>query len=478
MKNNQQNNPILIVLLVGVLACMMSCTTDTALFESLSAEHSGVTFNNEILETETLNILDYEYMYNGGGIGLGDFNNDEKLDFVATGNLVANKIYINDGSMQFTDVSDAAQISQLNRWSHGVAVVDINADGYEDIYICNSKSEDPAERQNELYINQGVDADGVLTFKEMGAAYGLADDSYSINSAFFDYDNDGDLDVFIIVNEMGNTRNPGRYNNKVTGDFQRVDRLYRNDYNVSLGHPVFTEVSQESGIVHPGFSLGVNINDINRDGYKDIYITNDFLSDDLLYVNNGDGTFTDQSRTYLKHSSYSAMGNDVIDINNDGYDDIIALDMFPEDNYRQKRLLGPTNYTFYLNNEKFNYSYQFARNTLQLNPGIAGEQDTFSFQDIGSMAGMSATDWSWTPLVADFDHDGYRDLIITNGFPKDVTDRDYTDYRADAFAFALLCLKYLEPTHFSCPINMLSTHSKVPRYQAFETGVEYFTILE
>jgi hypothetical protein len=235
---------------------------------------------------------------------------------------------------------------------------------------------------------------------------------------------------------MGNTRNPGRYNNKVTGDFQRVDRLYRNDYNASLGHPVFTEVSQKSGIVHPGFSLGVNINDINRDGYKDIYITNDFLSDDLLYVNNGDGTFTDQSRTYLKHSSYSAMGNDVIDINNDGYDDIIALDMFPEDNYRQKRLLGPTNYTFYLNNEKFNYSYQFARNTLQLNPGIAGKQDTFSFQDIGSMAGMSATDWSWTPLVADFDHDGYRDLIITNGFPKDVTDRDYTDYRADAFAFA------------------------------------------
>jgi hypothetical protein len=165
MKNNQQNNSILIVLIVGVLACMMSCTTDTALFESLSAEHTGVTFNNEIIETETLNILDYEYMYNGGGIGLGDFNNDEKLDFVATGNLVANKIYINDGSMQFTDVSDAAQISQLNRWSHGVAVVDINADGYDDVYICNSKSEDPAERQNELYINQGVDSSSSMKWE-------------------------------------------------------------------------------------------------------------------------------------------------------------------------------------------------------------------------------------------------------------------------------------------------------------------------
>ncbi len=425
------------VVLGAVVLSMLGCNNRPTVFKEILSTHSGVQFNNELIESDTLNILDYEYMYNGGGVGIGDFNNDDLLDIVFTGNLVSNELYINKGNFQFENISHNVGFNQENLWSHGVSIVDINNDGWDDIYISNSKSENAENRKNKLYINLG-EVDGAIKFKESSEAYGLADDSYTLNSAFFDYDNDGDLDVIMIVNEMGNTRNPGKYNNKqVQKTYQRVDRLYRNDFDETKGHPVFTDVSDEAGIIFPGFSLGVNINDINKDGYKDIYITNDFLSDDLMYINQGDGTFMNQAEQYLKHSSYSAMGNDVVDINNDGYDDIIAVDMLPEDNYRQKRILGPTNYNFYLNNDKFGYSYQFVRNTLQLNPGIEPSNvDIFKFQDVALQSGISATDWSWTPLVADYDLDGLRDIIITNGFPKDVTDRDYTDYKADAFAFA------------------------------------------
>lgn len=420
-----------------LLASLASCSEEATLFREIPSEHSKVDFNNLLTESDSLNILDYEYMYNGGGVGIADFNNDGLQDIVFTGNLVSNRLYLNQGDFRFKDVSELIGADQHNLWSHGVSIVDINNDGWEDIYICNSKSERSENRKNKLYINQGV-VNGELKFEESSQAYGLDDDSYTLNSAFFDYDNDGDLDVIMIINEMGNTRNPGQYNSRQgKKSYQRVDRLYRNDFDKTKGHAVFTDVSDEAGIVYPGFSLGININDINRDGYKDIFITNDFLSDDLLYINQGDGTFVNQAQAYFKHTSYSAMGNDVIDINNDGYDDIIAVDMLPEDNYRQKRLFGPTNYNFYLNNEKYGYSYQFVRNTVQLNPGIeANSIDTLKFQDIALQSGMSATDWSWTPLVADYDLDGLRDLIITNGFPKDVTDRDYTDYKADTYAFA------------------------------------------
>jgi ASPIC and UnbV./FG-GAP repeat. len=213
-----------------------------------------------------------------------------------------------------------------------------------------------------------------------------------------------------------------------------VDRLYKNQF-VETGQLSFIDVSAQSSITYPGFSLGVNITDLNKDGWKDIYISNDFLSDDLIYINNQDGSFVESSKKLLKHSSFSAMGNDVVDLNNDGFDDILALDMLPEGNYRQKRLLGESNYNVYLNNERFGYSYQFVRNTLQRNNGIEGDF-TPQYSDVSLHAGISATDWSWTPLVADFNHDGLRDVIITNGFPRDVTDHDFIDYKADAAGYA------------------------------------------
>ena len=414
---------------------MLSCQQNETLFSLIEPGHSGVHFSNRIIESDSLNILEYEYIYNGGGVGLGDFNNDGLDDIFLAGNIVANELYINKGDFQFQDISAVSGIQIYDRWSSGVAVLDINNDGWQDIYVCNTTSKVPDQRKNSLFVNQGLNEEGVPTFKDLAAEYGLDDNSYSVNSAFFDYDQDGDLDVIIIVNEMGDTRYHSQYRDPGTRDYyQRVDHLYEQT-KLENGQPFFVDVSEKAGITLPGFSLGVNINDINQDGWKDIYISNDFLSDDLIYVNQKNGTFKEVAQQLLKHTSHSAMGNDVVDINNDGLDDILALDMLPEDNYRQKRLLGETNYNSYLNNERFGYSYQYVRNTLQLNNGFSDSLNT-QFSEIALYSGISATDWSWTPLVADFDNDGFRDVIITNGFPRDVTDHDFIDFKADAFTYA------------------------------------------
>lgn len=418
---------------------LFSCTDDrSALFSLISAEQSGVIFNNRITVNDSLNILDYEYLYNGGGVGVGDFNNDGFDDLFFSGNMVDNALYLNEGDFTFTDISDVAGIRSSGQWSSGVAVVDINADGLMDIYVCNNTKANSELRNNNLFINQGSNDSGIPIFIDQASEYGLADNSYSVNSAFFDFDNDGDLDVIIIINEMQETRFPGRYEKKKKRKetYQRVDRLYENKFNEEKGHAEFVDISEQAGITVAGFSLGVNISDINQDGWQDIYITNDFLSNDLFYINQQDGTFKDEAKKYFKHTSHSAMGNDVADINNDGLSDIIALDMLPEDNYRQKKLLGPNNYTFYINNEKFAYTYQYVRNTLQLNQGVIGKNEEPLFSEISLLAGVSATDWSWTPLVADFNNDGLKDIIVTNGFPKDVTDHDFVDYKADAARFA------------------------------------------
>ncbi len=418
-----------------ICALVSACRPDSTLFALIDPAQSNVHFSNHITETDTFNILFYEYMYNGAGIGMGDFNNDGLEDLFVGGNLVDNALYLNKGDFEFEDVSAEAGIQSKGYWASGIAVVDINADGWQDIYVCNTTNKKEYWRTNQLYINQGLNEKGIPTFKDQAEEYGLADNSYSVNAAFFDYDNDHDLDVIIIVNEMGDTRYHSQFRDPNQRTFfQRVDRLYRNDPS-DKGHPVFTDVSEEAGIQLPGFSLGVNISDINKDGWKDIYISNDFLSDEIIYMNQKDGTFKDAAKDLLKHTSHSAMGNDVVDLNNDGYDEIIALDMLPEGNYRQKRLLGETNYTMYLNNERFGYSYQYVRNTLQLNNGI-DSTDAPKYSEISLFSGISATDWSWTPLVADFDHDGFRDIIVTNGFPRDVTDHDFIDYKADAQTYA------------------------------------------
>ncbi|ARK09498.1 FG-GAP-like repeat-containing protein [Fibrella sp. ES10-3-2-2] len=433
------------------------------LFSLLPAQDTGINFANRIVDNDTMNIVDFEYIYNGGGVALGDFDNDGRTDVFFTGNQVPNRLFINQtepGShdLRFKDVTTAAGVGGAGKWCSGVAMVDLNNDGRMDLYVGATVSKDSVKRQNLLYINQGV-KNGVPTFTEMAREYGVADSGHTTNAAFFDYDNDGDLDLYVLTNTI-EERSPGAYHNKVAdGASKTTDRLYRNDFDSKLGHAVFTNVSRQEGIQMEGYGLGLNISDLNRDGWRDVYVTNDYLTDDLLWINqhtNGRHTgFRDEAAQYFKHTSSSAMGNDIADINNDGLLDVVAVDMLPRDNFRKKMLVGPNNYQTYLNNEQYGFNYQYVRNTLQLNQGprptaispgtsrslvpsssavppIHVERGAPLFSEVSLLADVAETDWSWAPSLVDFDHDGNRDLLITNGFPKDVTDRDFISFRQES----------------------------------------------
>jgi len=408
-------------------------------FEKVPSSTSGIHFNNEIKETDSVNILDLSNVYNGGGVGIGDFNNDGLQDIYFTGNVVRNKLYLNEGKFHFKDITDIAGVGGEDRWCRGVSVVDINNDGWMDLYVCTNILTNPHKRENLLYINQGNDKNGIPHFKEMAAEYGLNDTTYSTQAAFFDYDNDGDLDMYLSVNEILAAQYPNQFRPLFKdGSFPSTGRLYRNDWNDSLKHPFFTDVSKQAGVTTEGYAHEVTIADINKDGWKDIYVTNDYLPPNLLYINNHDGTFTNEASTYFKHTSANAMGQDIIDINNDGLDDIVELDMNPEDNFRKKLMLNPNSYSTYQNSDYFGYQYQYVRNTLQLNQGPRiNENDSIGppiFSEISFLSNIAETDWSWTPLVTDFDNDGYRDIIVTNGFPKDVTDHDFVAFRNNAYS--------------------------------------------
>ena len=423
-----------------VIACY-SCNQNKTLFSALPSEKSGIDFQNTILENDSVNILDFENVYNGGGIGVGDFNNDGLKDLYFTGNLVSNKLYLNKGDFRFQDITKEASVEGEGKWNRGVAVVDINNDGWLDMYVCATLKKDPIQRENLLYVNQGPDKEGIPHFKNLAKEYGLADTSQGTQAAFFDYDNDGDLDVYIVNNEIIKFDFPNRFRPAMKdGSHPNTDKLFRNDWNDSLKHPVFTNVSHQAGITIDGYGHAITVTDINRDGWKDIYVTNDYLSNDLLWINNKNGTFSEQLNTYFKHTSANAMGNEVTDINNDGLVDVVVLDMNPEDNYRKKMMLNPNSYQTYQNSDYYGYGYQYVRNTLQLNQGPRVLQhDSIGapiFSEISFYAGIAETDWSWTPVVADFDNDSYRDIIITNGFPKDVTDHDFVAFRNEAFSVA------------------------------------------
>lgn len=433
-------NPSFVFYVILTAFVFSACQKEGTLFEQIPASHTGITFSNRITENDTFNILSYEYVYNGGGVGVGDFNKDGLQDLFFTGNMVGNSLFLNQGDFSFLDITDQAGISSKDRWNSGVAVVDINNDGWLDVYVCATTHEPSARRSNRLFINKGVSASGnknEISFSEEAAAYGIADESHTTHAAFFDYDNDGDLDLYLLVNQMDDQAVPSHFRKIASdGTSHRTDKLLRNDFDERLGHAIFTDISDEAGISIEGYGLGVNICDINRDGWKDIYVSNDYLTNDLFWINQGDRTdssihFQNKASTYLKHTSYSAMGNNVGDLNNDGLAEILAVDMLPEDNLRRKTMLGPNNYMFYVNNERYGYQYQYVRNTLQLNQGKSPETQEPTFSEIGMFAGISSTDWSWTPLLADFDNDGMRDIIITNGFPKDVTDRDFMEFNRD-----------------------------------------------
>lgn len=418
----------------------MACEKKT-LFKQIESGHSGIHFNNQITETDSMNPLNHINIYNGGGVGIGDFNNNGLQDIYFIGNMVPNKMYLNKGDLKFEDVTQAANVDGEGKLCRGVSVVDINNDNKLDIYVSATMSNDPQKRENLLYINQGNDNNGIPIFKELAAEYGLNDTTHTTMAHFFDFDNDGDLDVYLVVNEHLSTQNPNKFRPILAdGSHPSTGRLYRNDWNASLNHGVFTDVSMQAGITIEGYGHGAIICDINEDGWKDIYVSNDFLSNNILYINNHDGTFTDRSKDYFKNTAVNSMGVDIQDINNDGLADVLELDMNPEDNFRKKMMMGSSSYQTYQNFDHYKYQYQYVRNTLQLNQGPRVMQNDSmgipAFSQIGFLSGIAETDWSWAPLVADFDNDGYRDLIVTNGYPKDVTDHDFMVYRVNAAKIA------------------------------------------
>ena len=425
--------PIFAYLLLASILLVSSCKNATT-FELLSGDDTGIHFSNKIVENDSLTILKYEYLYNGSGVGMGDFNNDGLLDIFFSGSQANAALYLNKGEMHFEELGKASGLDTKDRWCSGVSIVDVNGDGLLDVYVSATMKNAERDRQNMLFVNQGIKA-GKPSFKEMAAEYGINDNGHSEHAAFFDYDRDGDLDLYVLTDVIDQF--PSLYRPKVTdGSYPNTDRLYRNDWSKEKNHPVYTNVSKEAGITIEGYGLGINICDINQDNWPDIYVTNDYVSDDILYINNHDGTFTDQAKAYFKHTSLSAMGNDVADINNDGRPDIVALDMLPKDNERKKQLAPPNSYQSYQNSDLHGYTYQYMRNSLQLNAGKKADGSPAPFQEISLLAGVAETEWSWCPSLADFDNDGFRDLMITNGFPRDVTDRDFMLYRANSARLA------------------------------------------
>lgn len=420
--------------LLPLLFLLAACSNKKSLFKPVSADKSNISFSNTIEENEQINMLTHEYLYNGGGVGIGDFNNDQLPDIYFASCFGSNKMYLNKGKLQFQDITDEAGVTGEKRWSRGISIIDINNDGLSDIYVCATTWQNPEERRNLLYVNQGVDqASGIPHFAEMAKDYGLDDTASTHMAAFFDYDNDGDLDVYLLVNRLGqeipNTFRP----QKINGEAANTDRLYRCDYDPVSMHNKYTNVSKEAGITWEGFGLGVNILDINKDGYKDVYVSNDYLSGNILYINNRNGTFTNRVQEYFSHGSLNAMGNDAGDINNDGLIDIVETDMAAEDNYRSKKMMHPIDYNWYEYSKQYGIQYQVVRNTLQLNQGprITPGDSTGStwFTETGLYSGIAYTDWSWGPLLLDADQDGFKDLMIANGLPKDITDLDFMAYR-------------------------------------------------
>ncbi|MDX2246431.1 MAG: VCBS repeat-containing protein [Bacteroidia bacterium] len=397
---------------------------NNGLFRLLSPNESGIDFNNQIVENKELNIINLEYLYNGGGVAVGDFNNDGLNDLFFTGNIVPNKLYLNQGKLKFKDISEYTGTGGENKWKSGVALVDINSDGWLDIYVCATILNDSNARANMLFVNQGLNDEGYPVFKDEAAAYGIDDRSYTSNAAFFDYDRDGDLDLYLLTNSKQHGV-PIVYRPKVNdGTSTNTDKLFRNN-----GDGTFTNVSREAGILYEGYGLGIAIFDVNNDGWPDVYVGNDYLSNDLLYVNH-QGKFSNEIDSMIRHQSRFSMGNDIADINNDGLQDIITLDMLPEKNLRQKTVISGPRYVSYINDQRLGYTHQFTRNMLQ----IGNENGTFS--EVGQLAGVYQTEWSWSALFADFDNDGYRDLLITNGFPRDITDKDFINYRQETGSFA------------------------------------------
>ncbi|MEJ8843597.1 VCBS repeat-containing protein [Lacibacter sp. H375] len=365
-------------------------------------------------------------MYNGSGVGVGDFNNDGLQDLFFAGSMVSSKLYINKGDFKFEDITTQAGIT-TNRWCTGVTVIDINNDGFQDVYVSSSHSANAEQRKNQLFIN-----DGKLHFTDQAEAYGLADTGYSTQAAFLDFDKDGDLDMYLLNHRLYSHTANNLQPKDTSGTSLAQDKLYMN-LGVSAGknHPVFKDVSLQAGIKEDGYGLGIVVTDANQDNWPDIYVANDYIGNDLLWLNNQDGTFSNSISSSLKYQSYNSMGVDAADINNDLLPDLVTLDMLPDTNERKKMMLNSSNQEKFDMQQRLGYEPAYMRNMLHLNNGnrqVKNKQVPF-YSEIGQMAGIFETDWSWSVLMADFDNDGWKDMHITNGLGKDVTNNDYATFR-------------------------------------------------
>ena len=392
------------------------------LFDLLPAAATGVKFNNEVEDGEDFNVLSYRNFYNGGGVAIGDVNGDGRDDLYFTANQGPNRLYLNQGDLKFQEVKDAGGAAGAMAWSTGATVVDVNADGRADIYVCNSGNPGGDKRSNELFINTGTDANGNPTFTDQAEKFGLADQGYSTQAAWFDYDKDGDLDVYLLNNSYlaPDGINPNGQRRNIRDD-EGGDKLLRNDGGT------FTDVSEAAGIFSSriGFGLGSGLGDVNGDGWTDIYVSNDFWERDYLYLNNGDGTFSEELTSRMNHISTASMGSDIADLNNDGAPEIFSTDMLPGDNYR---LQAATLFnTYNADDIKFrsSFHYQLIQNCLQMNDGKG------NFREVAPYSGVDATDWSWGALLFDLDNDGLKDIFVANGIYRDIMWLDFTDFIAD-----------------------------------------------
>jgi hypothetical protein len=408
-----------IIISLALLICV-ACTEpkEKKLFVEQLPEQTGIDFRNEVLQNRDNNVLNYPYYFNGGGVAIGDINNDGLEDIYLSGNIVSNRLYLNKGNLQFEDITEKAGVGAHEGWKTGVTMADVNQDGWLDIYVCRSAMGDSTLRTNQIFINNGN-----LTFSENGVELGVADNSYSSHASFFDYDLDGDLDLFVLNHSL--PKYAGFNNMLVNFKKQKGSKFESKLYQNNQGR--FTNVSDEAGIINNvlSFGLGLAIADVNDDGWPDIYVSNDFNEEDYLYMNNQDGTFRNTIREATGHTSLFSMGSDIADINNDARPDIYTLDMLPESNERIKLSSGDDNYDKYELLIDAGFHHQSMRNMLQLNNGNG------TFSEIGQLMGISNTDWSWSALFADFDGDGWKDLFVSNGYEKDYTNMQFLKYTVD-----------------------------------------------